>query len=184
MIDDALELFDTYSEGAYSEHHPWVLQMGGFVVSSRAATARKSGVQTRGASRGSQRVSSSHEGASRSSTADTSNALAGALHSLLLTETEKEAPIVQASRPTTSQSSAELMLTEDEAASRPGTRVLQSRETMNPAISTIHEAGDETKDSGQGALGAIVDSDISPPVSIEVADWGFDLTDLGVFNEK
>jgi len=40
LIDDALEYFDTYAEGSYSDHHPWVLALGGFIGASPLGTVR------------------------------------------------------------------------------------------------------------------------------------------------
>jgi len=41
MIDDALDFFDAYKQGRFSDIHPWILRLGGFVSpsSSRVSTA-------------------------------------------------------------------------------------------------------------------------------------------------
>jgi len=91
LIDDALEYFDSYDQGSYADHHPWVLALGGFVGASPLGTSRSE------RSTGTAVTSASRQAAQRKAPTDaapdllpTHHPVDAVMEHLLLTKGEKE----------------------------------------------------------------------------------------------
>ena len=93
LIDDALEYFDTYPQGPFDNHHPWIKDLGGFVTQSRVGTARSGAGSSRSSSRISARQYNYEGDYSHDAMRTSHEPIANVLDYLLLTEAEKNAPI-------------------------------------------------------------------------------------------
>ena len=114
FIDDALDFFDTFLKGPLDTEHPWVRVLGGFIVdsTSRASTARSELMLRRESMSNTNADDAMSRVFSRPTTQQSE-------YNLLEIELSKTLP----SRPTTTQTARELLLTEAEIlTSRPNTR--------------------------------------------------------------